>query len=91
MPHEYKFLFLNTLSIKVSLDSVCSPDRVTEGTELHHYLAGEVSHQPSAHPPPVVLQLSLVTDPLPHLKRSNININTEDLQFKEMQSIILIS
>lgn len=63
------FYFLNTSSIKVSLDSICSPNRVTEGTELHHHLAGEVSHQPSAHSPPVVLQLSLMADPLPHLKR----------------------
>lgn len=47
--------------------SVCSPDRTTESAELQHDISSEVGHQPSVHHPAVVLQLSLMTDPLPHL------------------------
>lgn len=64
------------LSLKVSLRSVCLPNWVTESAELHHDLIGEVSQQPPAHNPAVILQLSLMTDPLPHLTHTQTRTQT---------------
>lgn len=62
-------IFRSSHSIK---GSICSPHRVSWAPELHHYLAGEHDHQFPAYRPLVVLQLSPVTDPLPHLEHYNI-------------------
>ena len=49
----------------------CSPDRDRiVGPELQQDLSGEVGHQPSAHHSAVILNLSLMSDPLPNLMYS---------------------
>lgn len=58
---------------------ICLPNRATVGTEVHDELLDEVSHQLPAHHPAIVLQPGLMTDPLPHLTKTQSKTWSYDL------------
>lgn len=52
-----------------SFTAACLPFRRTQTAEFSAELLGEFSDQLPAHHPAVILQPSLVSDPLPHLEQ----------------------